>query len=102
MPEWEREYARLRTQQAVGPAVNVMVQFYPYPEVMLICRACEEYLHMDLEARVWACECGAAEMRDSEIKGAMREAFTVLYEKVGPPPEKGEDDWLTKVRKAFR
>lgn len=105
MADWEREYARLRAQQSVGVAVNVMVQLHPYPEVILICRACDEYLCMNFEDRVWACDCGAAEMNDAEIKTILEDAAKVLHSKSDRNVSDAvieKDDWLKKVWKTFR
>ena len=107
MGEWEREYARLRTQQAVGPAVNVTVQYYPDSQVMLICRACDEYLLMDAGRHMWVCDCGAAELGDKEIKAAMAAAFEVLSKSLGldkaqEPEQKDGVGWLERALKPFR
>lgn len=109
MPEWEREYARVASQQAVGQAARVITELSPYPRVYFECIACEDPLYADREQKRWVCECGSAEMTNEETVSLLLGTVSVLEEKLSdlgmqrtkPTPEKKTDEiegikqWVT-------
>lgn len=82
MGEWEREYARLAAQRAVGAPARVIVSLSPYPQVQLECSHCEEVLLGNPETQKWECsECEVAALGDAEVVGLLTLAIDLLTKK---------------------
>ena len=111
MPEWEREYARLRAQQSIGAPARVLIALTPYPSVRLECVTCEIPMFGNPETQRWECpECGVSEMTDGEVARLLVACSELLKSKMidigivmeAPVTEPVEETWSQALKNKFK